>query len=152
MKRMMLVLLILLMLVTTSCAGNNSALQGEIEKDFTNAMNAYQEIWKTKDISQASILAKNAFTNDEIINQVLESYKARIEIDQGINITDKKYNITLLNYDQNKATLKVEAYLKGYPISIMSGYKKITKKQDFSFGPHSFEMRKEQGKWKISKF
>jgi len=147
------ILFIILTLASTSCTGNNkSDLSNNIKNDFRKSMNAYQEIWKTKDMAKVEKLANIAFTNEELIKQVIESYKANLENDQGINITEKKYDVTVLEIDNEKAVLKVKANLKGYPISLSSGEKKIIKKQDFSFGPHNFEMKKEQGTWKISKF
>ncbi|MDK2822943.1 MAG: hypothetical protein PWQ67_2415 [Clostridia bacterium] len=151
MKRLLLILLFIILL-TFGCNGNKTALKKEIEKDFNIAMNAYQEIWQSKDINTARKLANKAFTDKKMVEQVLEGYKANLEIDQGIKITEKSYDIKIISYDRNDATLRVRANLKGYPISISSGYNKINQKQNFSFGPHDFKMKKEQGIWKISSF
>ncbi|MFZ5943519.1 MAG: hypothetical protein ACOYVD_05385 [Bacillota bacterium] len=124
----------------------------EVKEGFVSAMDAYQDIWKSKNLTSAKSLADKAFSNEEIKQQVIAGYKANREIDQGLDITDRKYNVSVIKYDDNEASLKVRAYLKGYPISLTSGQKLLEKKQDFSFGPHEFVIKKEQGIWKISSF
>ncbi|KJS87563.1 MAG: hypothetical protein JM58_03820 [Peptococcaceae bacterium BICA1-8] len=143
---------IILMLIIAGCNSEEKELKKEIEREFSTAMDAYHDIWQAKDMAQAEILAKKAFNNKEIINEVLQAYKASLEIDQGINLTEEKYNISVINHESKTADLKVKATLKGFPISLTSGHKKTEKLQDFSFGPHNFKMTKEQGDWKISSF
>jgi len=47
------ILFIILTLASTSCTGNNkSDLSNNIKNDFRKSMNAYQEIWKTKDMAK----------------------------------------------------------------------------------------------------
>ncbi|KJS22560.1 MAG: hypothetical protein VR72_05905 [Clostridiaceae bacterium BRH_c20a] len=143
---------IIFVLLIAGCSGEQREVKKEIEREFGTAMDAYHDIWQAKDLAQAEILAKRAFNNNEIITEVLQAYKASLEIDQGINLTEKKYNISIIKHELKTVDLKVQATLKGFPISLTSGHKKTEKLQDFSFGPHNFKMTKEQGTWKISSF
>lgn len=147
-----LLVIFLLLLSFISCQGNVDDSESKIKEDFTKAMNAYQDIWETKDKEKAKSLAEQAFTNEEIIEQVLASYYTNLEKDQGVKITQRKYTISISEFNNEKASLQVKANLKGYPISLNSGEKKVESIQDFSFGPHNFIMEKEQGVWKISQF